>query len=181
MRAADAKAARDALAARRSLELAAGRRPRHRGRGFSGALTLLLVAALLVAMGAGASAYRSIHAAGSASTELRLSTAFVANVVRAADRDDAFVQGAGPEGPSLVMARHLDTGDYETRLYLSGGELKYETALAGTAYHPDEAISVVPTSTFSFERRGDLLVVSTDGGTCEVALRSGAVRGGGAS
>lgn len=171
------------LAAKGALEVARGRRPSRRGaRPFAAALTALVLLATVAALGAGTAVYRSVHGSGASDDAARLSSALVANTVRAQDR--AYVLGTadGPEGPALVLSSHLPSGDYETRIYLSGGSVVRELALAGSPLNPASATEVVPSSTFSFSLDGGLLTVETDGGTCSVALRApqGPV-GGGAS
>lgn len=152
------------LAAKGALEAARGRGPgRRAARPFAAALTALVLLVTVAALGAA-----------------RLSSALVANTVRAQDRAYALGAADGPEGPALVLSSHLPSGDYETRIYLSGGSVVRELALAGSPMSPASATEVVPSSTFSFSFDDGLLTVETDGGTCSVALRTpqGAVAGG---
>lgn len=172
------------LAATGSLEIARGRRPRRCAPlPFGAALTALVLAATVAALGAGSAVYRAVHGAGAASDAARLSSALVASTVRAQDRAGALGSMEGPEGPALVLASHLPSGDYETRLYLADGFVVRDFALAGSPLAPASAEPLVESETFSFAYADGLLTVETDGGSCSVALRSdqGPAQAGGAS
>ncbi|WP_270575606.1 DUF4860 domain-containing protein, partial [Candidatus Collinsella stercoripullorum] len=98
----------------------------------------------------------------------------IANAVRATDAAGSVSAAEGPEGPALVLAEHLDSGDYQTRFYLYRGFVVQEYALADAPLAPDAATPVVESASFSFEldEGSGLLRVSTDAGEVLVALRS---------
>ena len=70
-----------------------------------------------------------------------------------------------------MIVQNLDSGTYETRLYLYKGSIVQEYSLTGTKYTPSKASKVTESSSFAFTYDNGLLTVSTDQGTCEVALR----------
>lgn len=172
----------DALGETRLASLRAGRaegsgiarltgRARHL---FTLALFGLFAAGLMLAMAAGTGLFRSLRALDATSGEARLSTGLIANAVHATDAVDSVQIGRGPEGASLVLAEHLESGTYETRFYLYNGQVVQEYAPAEAAYDPAGATPVVDSSTFevTFDAELGLLSVATDAGTVEVALRS---------
>lgn len=144
------------------------------GHAFTVALFALFVVALLLAILAGTGVYRALRAADGAASDERLSTSLIANAVRATDAAGSVSASEGPEGPALVLAEHLDSGDYQTRFYLYRGFVVQEYALADAPLAPDAATPVVESASFSFEldEGSGLLRVSTDAGEVLVALRS---------
>ena len=144
------------------------------GHAFTVALFALFVVALLLAILAGTGVYRALRAADGAASDERLSTSLIANAVRATDAAGSVSAAEGPEGPALVLAEHLDSGDYQTRFYLYRGFVVQEYALADAPLAPDAATPVVESASFSFEldEGSGLLRVSTDAGEVLVALRS---------
>ena len=151
-----------------SVEGSAGRKHR---RLFPVLLLCVFFAALLLALIAGVTVYRHISDAQAANVARREGVELVANIVRANDAKGAVATGQGPEGKSLVIVENLDSGTYETRLYRYKGKIVQEYSLAGTAYTPAKASEVTESSRFDFSYGNGLLAVTTDQGTCEVALR----------
>ena len=143
---------------------------------FTVALFFVFVAALLLALLMGTGVYRRIHAAGAASGEARLAGSLVANIVRSKDAEDSVRTEADPEGgDALVLTEHLKSGTFETRLYLHEGSLVEEYVPAGTPYDATNA-SVLATANrvdVELDSAEELVVVTTDEGTTEIALRSG--------
>ncbi|MCH3968084.1 MAG: DUF4860 domain-containing protein [Atopobiaceae bacterium] len=133
---------------------------------------VFFVVFLLLAIFMAVAGYRSTSATTTQASNVRLTNNLVTNIVRTTDASDALAAGQGPEGRSLVLLEHLDTGTYETRIYLSGGKVVEEYALAGSAYTPAKATELVSSSTFSFTYSNGLLSITTDTGTSDVALRS---------
>ena len=85
----------------------------------------------------------------------------------------AMYQGNGPEGRSLVLTKQdADGNTYEMRLYLYKGNIVQEYSATGTAYTPNRAQPLLASKSFDFELHGDLLVIRTDQGATNVALRS---------
>lgn len=152
---------------------------------FTVALFFVFVAALLLALLMGTGVYRRIHAAGAASGEARLAGSLVANIVRSKDAEDSVRTEADPEGgDALVLTEHLESGTFETRLYLHEGSLVEEYVPAGTPYDATNASVLATTNRFDVELNPaeELVVVTTDEGTTEIALRSGgAIEDGGAT
>jgi hypothetical protein len=58
------------------------------------------------------------------------------------------------------------------RIYLYKGQIVQEYSVAGAAYTPDRAQPLLKSTSFDFELHGDLLVIHTDQGATNVALRS---------
>lgn len=142
---------------------------------FTSILFLVFVCALLLALAAGVGVYRHIHATGAATERARLAGALVANVVRSKDAEAAVSLGTAPGGvQSLVLTERLDSGTFETRLYLADGALVEEYVPAGTAYDPAHAEPLVEARSFSVELNedADMLRVTCDDTATLVALRS---------
>ncbi|WP_255467152.1 DUF4860 domain-containing protein [Raoultibacter phocaeensis] len=146
------------------------------GRVFTALLLALFVVTLLMAIMVGTGVYRSLYEIRSDANETRLGLNLIANSVRANDAVDAVAVGAAPEGRSLVLMERLESGTYETRIYLHEGMIVEEYALADAAYTPDKATKIVASDTFDFAYENSLLTVMTDQGSIDIALRS--VKGG---
>lgn len=152
--------------------------PRTRARSahlFTSILFLVFVCALLLALAAGVGVYRHIHATGLATEKARLAGALVTNVVRSKDAEAAVSLGTAPGGgQSLVLTERLDSGTFETRLYLYDGKLVEEYVPAGTAYDPAHAEPLVAASAFAVELDEDAgaLRVTCGNTTTFIALRS---------
>lgn len=147
-------------------------------RAFTIALLAVFFVVLLGGLAAGVTMYRSIAEAQSEADAARLQAGLLSSYAHAADALDAVGAGNGPEGRSLVLTERADDGGlYETRLYLHEGQVVQEYAIAGTAYDPERAQPLVASGTFDFELDGGLLVIRTDQGETDVALRS--AQGGG--
>lgn len=181
---ATSRSAASLLAARGSLEVARGYHPRRRAAlPFGAVLTALVLLATVAALGAGSAVYGAVRGASASDDAARLSSALVASTVRGQDRAGALGTMEGPEGPALVLSSHLPSGDYETRLYLAGGRVVRDFALAGSPLAPASAEPLAESRSFSFSFDDGLLTVKTDGGFCSVALRSapGSASAGGTS
>lgn len=139
---------------------------------FAAVLFAVLAVMMFAALAAGTGAFRAIAADGQAASQQRLGTSLLANTVRGADAADAVSAAEGPEGPALVLSEHLDTGDFETRLYLSDGWIVQEYAPAGAEYSSDAATRMVESQTFSFQIEPSAVRLSCDEGETLVALRS---------
>lgn len=132
----------------------------------------VLFALLLVALTCGVRVYSSVAAKQSAANASREGLDLIANSVRANDAQGAIAVGSGPEGRALVVKQKLDSGTYEIRTYLYQGKVLQEYAIEGNAYSPETANELAESESFSFGYRDGLLSITTDQGTCEVALRS---------
>lgn len=152
-------------------------KPRVRGgRVFITLLFAVVVAALLLALLVGMSAYQAVNQVRTSSDETRLGLSLIANSIRMNDETDAVGVAQGPEGLALVLTEHLGNGTYETRLYAYEGSVVEEYARADAPYTPAKAREVVASERFEFTYDQGLLTVYTDQGSTSVALRS--VRGG---
>lgn len=158
-------------------------RPGH-GSGAGGAhvftvlLFLLFCAALLTVLVVGTNVYRSLAAATDATDTARMQGTLIANAVRAHDAASAARVDVSPGGgPMLVLAEHLDSGEYEMRLYLQDGWIVEEYAPAGTAAGSVSATQLVASDTFDVSWEGNaLLAITTDAGVTYVAPRSDGAR-----
>lgn len=67
---------------------------------------------------------------------------------------------------------YLDTGNYETRIYLYKGNIVEEYAIAGTPYDPGKSVKLSKSSKFDLSYKDGLLTIMTEQGTTNIALRS---------
>lgn len=150
----------------------AGKKSRNVGRLFPAFFLTALFVLLLLALVTGVRAYNAVAAAQASNNDEREGLALIANSVRANDATGSVAVGRGPEGRSLVMVENLSTGSYEVRTYLYRGAVVQEYALAGSQYTPESATTLVSSDSFDFAYADGLLAITTDQGTCEVALRN---------
>ena len=77
-------------------------------------------------------------------------------------------------GAALLLRENADGETYETRIYLYEGALREEYGTADAALDPQDSERIVDAKSFSVEQvRLGLLVVSTEYGSADIALRSG--------
>ena len=75
---------------------------------------------------------------------------------------------------ALLLRENADGETYETRIYLYEGALREEYGTADAALDPQDSERIVDAKSFSVEQvRPGLLVVSTEYGSADIALRSG--------
>ena len=144
-------------------------------RFFTLALFALFIVMLMIALLACVSVYKTLSASGAAADSERLSKSLLANVVRANDAADAVSIIQGPEGKALVLTERLDSGNYETRIYLYEGAVMQEYVVEGSDFTPASGIKVIESKTFDVDYSNSLITINTDGGTVKVATRSGGV------
>lgn len=149
---------------------------RDHSHAFTAVLFALFSITLLLAIAAGTNVYRALWTTSQESDQARLSLNLVANTIRANDTVDGVAVGNGPEGRSLVLVENLDSGSYETRIYLYHGYIVEEYSLAEAAYTPQRATQIAASNQFSFSLEKGLFTITTDQGSTKVALRT-AVRG----
>ena len=82
--------------------------------------------ALLLALIAGVTVHRHVSDVQVANVSRREGIELICNIVRANDAKGAIAAGDGPEGKLLVIVQNLDSGTYETRLYLYKGSIVQE-------------------------------------------------------
>lgn len=140
-------------------------------RTFSIVLFTVFIVSILITLMVGTSIYRQLAVQQQAADDARLSLNLIANSVRANDATGAVATGDGPEGPALVLVERLQTGTYETRIYLYEGKVLEEYSVAGVPYTPEKATVVTTSEVFSFSYSKGLLSITTDAGTTDVALR----------
>ena len=139
---------------------------------FLGILLVFFFVLLLVALSSGVTVYRNVATTQSNSVDAKMGLSLISNLVRSTDATDAIAVAEGPEGKSLVLVERLDSGTYETRLYLYNGAIVQEYALANAAYTPEKATELLKSSTFDFSYSDGVLSITTDQGTSHVSLRS---------
>jgi hypothetical protein len=138
--------------------------------------TLMLMAiffvVLMAALAAGVMLYSTVLDTGSKVDDRHMQSGFIANVVHMTDAASSIARGQGPEGDSLVLVENLETGTFETRVYLHDGKVVQEYAIAGRPYDPTGAIELFASERFEFAFADGLLHLETDQGPLDVALRS---------
>lgn len=143
----------------------------HASRVFTAILFGVFVLMLLLAFLAGVTVYKNLNASHSAIDNYRSSENLVVNSVLANNSADALSVAKGPEGAALVLTETDAEGSYETRIYLYQGNIVEEYAVAGSPYDPQQASVLASSKVFSFSLKGNLLRITTNHGTAEVALR----------
>lgn len=142
-------------------------------RSFTVVLLAVFFVVLMTGLAAGVSMYQSVANNQIDTNQARMQAGLLASNVHANDVENTIGTGNGPEGRSLVLSTHSADGDsYETRIYLFEGQIVQEYSIAGSAYTPDRAQPLIKSKTFDFELHGNLLVLFTDQGATNVALRS---------
>lgn len=139
---------------------------------FTAMLFFVFVLMMLVAVIAGTKVYSDLRELQTSANESRLGVSLIANMVHANDAASSVATGKGPEGKSLVLRQELESGTYETRIYLYDGYVVEEYTLEGSAYTPERATQIVKSDTFSFSYADGVLSIECDEGTARVSLRS---------
>ncbi len=138
---------------------------------FSIVLFTVFIVSILITLMTGTRIYRQLAVQQQSADDARLSLNLIANCIKANDATDAIAAGDGPEGNSLVLVERLETGTFETRIYLFEGKVLEEYSVAGNPYTPEKATVIASSETFSFTYGKGLLSITTDAGTVDVALR----------
>ena len=149
--------------------------PESRGvaaRVFTVLLLAVFFVVLMTGLAAGVSMYQAVANNQIDTNRARMQAGLLASNVRANDVAGSIGSSSGPEGRSLVFSETLDGQVYETRIYLYEGKIVQEYSLAGSEYTPARAQPLIESSTFDFSQHGGLLVLKTDQGATNVALRS---------
>ena len=140
---------------------------------FATALIIIFFVVLMIGLATGVTMHQAVTNNQSQTNAARVQASLLANSVHANDTANALRTGNGPEGRALVFAKDGDNGrSYEVRLYLYEGSIVQEYSIAGAAYTPERAQPLLASSTFEFDLHDDLLVIRTDQGSTNVALRS---------
>lgn len=149
-----------------------GTRERRSGHTFAIVMLVVFFVVMMGCLTAGVSIYRSVAGIHAETDALHMETGLLENIVRMNDAADSVQMTAGPEGDALVLVEELDSGTYETRVYLHDGAIVQEYAVAGRPLNPDNAIKIVDSTTFEFSFEDGLLSMLTDDGVFREALRS---------
>ena len=142
------------------------------GHGFSFTVMSAFFIVMMICLVAGVAIYRGVSTQHARTNDLRMQSGLLVNIVRMNDMADCVQRAAGPEGDALVLVTTLDSGTYETRVYLYQGAIVQEYAIAGRPFNPDNAVRVVESSSFGFDFRDGLVSMYTDDGCFQVAIRS---------
>ena len=134
-------------------------------------LFAIIVLSLLFLVMTGTGLYSAVVDSQTRNREARAALSYLAARVHAAG---AVSVGEGPEGAALLLRENADGETYETRIYLYEGALREEYGTADAALDPQDSERIVDAKSFSIEQvRPGLLVVSTEYGSADIALRSG--------
>ena len=146
------------------------------GRIGSRAFMIILLAVffvvLMTGLAAGVAMYQAVANNQIDTNQARMQAGLLASNVRANDTAMALGTGEGPEGRSLVLCETYGSDSYEMRIYLYQGQIVQEYSVAGSEYTPARAQPLIESTTFDFELHGNLLVLHTDQGATNIALRS---------
>lgn len=139
--------------------------------------TIILLAVffivLMTGLAVGVAMYQTVANNQLDTNAARMQAGLLASNVRVNDTANAVGVGNGPEGRALVLTERTDDGSaYEMRIYLYQGNIVQEYSVAGSAYTPERAQPLIASTAFDFELHGNLLVIRTDQGATNVALRS---------
>ena len=141
-------------------------------RTFTVILLAVFFIVLMTGLAIGVAMYQTVANNQIDTNEARMQAGLLASNVRANDTANAIGVGNGPEGRALVLTERDDDGAYEMRVYLYQGNIVQEYSVAGSAYTPERAQPLIASTEFDFELHGNLLVIFTDQGATNVALRS---------
>ena len=130
-------------------------------------LFAIIVLSLLFLVMTGTGLYSAVVDSQTRNREARAALSYLAARVHVS-------VGEGPEGAALLLRENADGETYETRIYLYEGALREEYGTADAALDPQDSERIVDAKSFSVEQvRPGLLVVSTEYGSADIALRSG--------
>lgn len=155
-----------------SMSISHEKTKKEQGRIFTVLLFAFVVIFLLALLAVGVQAYSAINDSREQSDDSRLGLSLIANNIRMNDRIGAIGVGKGPEGDSLVLTENLESGSFETRIYLYQGQIVEEYSQANKAYTPERARGIVPSEQFEFAYSAGIITVYTDRGSVDMALRS---------
>ena len=147
-------------------------------------LFAIIVLSLLFLVMTGTGLYSAVVDSQTRNREARAALSYLAARVHAADAAGAVSVGEGElylctandiqQRAALLLRENADGETYETRIYLYEGALREEYGTADAALDPQDSERIVDAKSFSIEQvRPGLLVVSTEYGSADIALRSG--------
>ena len=141
-------------------------------RSFTVVLLAVFFVVLMLGLASGVAMYQAISNNQIDTNRARMQAGLLASNVHANDTMNSIGVSQGPEGRSLVLSETIDSETYEMRIYLYQGQIVQEYSVAGAEYTPARAQPLIESSTFEFEQHGNLLVIRTDQGATNIALRS---------
>lgn len=142
-------------------------------RVFTVILFTVFFVVLMTGMAAGVAMYQAVANNQLDTNAARMQSGLLASNIHANDELNSLGTGNGPEGRALVLSKTDADGDrYEMRLYLYKGSIVQEYSVAGAAYTPDRAQPLLSSKSFDFELHDNLLIIHTDQGATNIALRS---------
>ena len=150
-----------------------GKRRRQPSHLFAVVLMAVFFVALMGGLASGVLMYKQVSSVQAEVNTQHLQSGLLANVIHVNDSVFAVNQGEGPEGKALLLVEEVNGKAYETRIYQYKGYIVQEYAVGGRDYTPERATKLFSSSTFDFSFDGQLLTITTDLGTFDVALRSG--------
>lgn len=151
------------------------RAPERRGlssRVFTIALLVIFFMVLMSGLAAGVAMYQAVANNQIDTNNARMQAGLLASNVHINDAYNAIGVSQGPEGRALVLSNEIDGSKYEMRIYLFEGHIVQEYSPSGVQYSPGRAQPLLESSVFEFEQYGNLLVIHTDQGATNIALRS---------
>ena len=141
-------------------------------RVFTVALLVVFFVVLMTGLAAGVAMYQAVANNQIDTNNARMQSGLLASNVHANDTAYSIGTGEGPEGRALVFSDTIDGDTYEMRFYLYQGQIVQEYSVAGAAYSPARAQPLLESTKFEFAQYGNLLVLTTDQGSTNIALRS---------
>ena len=139
---------------------------------FTVALLVVFFVVLMTGLASGVAMYQAVANNQIDTNNARMQAGLIASNIHANDTANSIGTGEGPEGRALVLTNKIGESAYEMRIYLYEGQIVQEYSVAGSEYTPGRAQPLIESATFDFEQYGNLLVIKTDQGATNVALRS---------
>ncbi len=135
-------------------------------------LFVFFAVVLFTALAVNCGAYDLLADEYDETNECRYTNGVIVNSIRSADSCAAIKEGEGPQGKSIVMMEKTDAGLFEKRIYLWQGGILLEFAQSGEPYTPSNGTKLAESETFDFSLEPNLLRVTTDEGSADIAIRS---------
>ena len=149
--------------------------PKSKGRNvlyFTVALLVVFFIVLMTGLASGVAMYQAVANNQIDTNNARMQAGLIASNIHANDSMNSIGTGEGPEGRALVLTDTVGESSYEMRIYLYEGNIVQEYSVAGAEYTPARAQPLIASTSFDFEQYGNLLVIHTDQGATNIALRS---------
>ncbi len=142
-----------------------------RRRGGFSLIELVLVMLLLIFVavsvflltGAGSAAYIRLSDNRRASSDLRIALSYIDVRIKKMDGTGQVTVCPAPfgQGQALLLSQHIESGDYETYLYVDGGRLKELTIEKGRPVTPEMAADLASATAIRIDQEtGNLLAIT---------------------